>query len=95
MPGILDARFLRKVRSGEGPPCDFQNQRFIHSREEMVKGFEQMLIDKVKPIITKNVSKFQIGGIPGHQPAEHLFHSEINSRALPAYPQCNSYCNLL
>ena len=30
-------------------------------------------MEKAKPFILQNCSKFQIGAIPGHQPAEHLF----------------------
>ena len=31
------------------------------------------MIEKAKPKIVKKCSKFLIGGIPGHQSAEHLF----------------------
>ena len=52
---------------------DFGNQRFIHTKEDIPKAFEQIVINKAKPKIVQNCSKFQIGSIPGHQPAEHLF----------------------
>ena len=42
-------------------------------KEEEPKGFEYIVMNKVKPIMVKNCSKFQIGAIPGHQAAEHLF----------------------
>ena len=42
-------------------------------KEEEPKGFEYLVMNKVKPIMVKNSSKFQIGAIPGHQAAEHLF----------------------
>ena len=57
----------------KGCKSDFENQRFIHSKDEIPKAFEGMVIEKVKPKIIKKCSKFQIGGLPGHQPAEHLF----------------------
>ena len=31
------------------------------------------MVDKSKGKLTQACSKFQIGGIPGHQPQEHLF----------------------
>ena len=43
------------------------------SEEEEPKGFENILFNKVKPRLIQNCSKFQIGAIPGHQAAEHLF----------------------
>ena len=58
---------------GKGSKNEFGNQRFIHSKEEIPKSFETLVIDKAKPKIIKRCSKFQIGGLPGHQSAEHLF----------------------
>ena len=52
---------------------EFSNQRFIHTKDEIPKGFEYIVVDKVKPTIVKNCTKYQIGAIPGHQAAEHLF----------------------
>ena len=42
-------------------------------KEEIPKGFEYIVMNKVKPIMIRNCSKFQIGAIPGHQAAEHLY----------------------
>ena len=42
-------------------------------KEEIPKGFEYIVMDKVKPTMMKNCTKFQIGAIPGHQAAEHLY----------------------
>ena len=58
---------------GKGSKNDFGNQRFIHSKDEIPKGFESLVIEKAKPKIVQKCSKFQIGGLPGHQSAEHLF----------------------
>ena len=62
-----------QLYKGKGKENDFNCQRFIHTKEEEPKGFEQILINKVKPTLVRNCSKFQIGAIPGHQAAEHLF----------------------
>ena len=58
---------------GKGSKNEFGNQRFIHSKEEIPKCFEALVIEKVKPKIIQKCPKFQIGGLPGHQSAEHLF----------------------
>jgi hypothetical protein len=58
---------------GKNSINDFENQRFIHSKEEIRKCFESLVIEKAKPKIINKCSKFQIGGLPGHQSAEHLF----------------------
>ena len=62
-----------QLYKGKGRKDDFNSQRFIHMKEEEPKGFEYLVMNKVKPIMVKNCSKFQIGAIPGHQAAEHLF----------------------
>ena len=58
---------------GKSCKSEFGNQRFIHSKDEIPKSFETLVIEKAKPKIVKKCSKFQIGGLPGHQSAEHLF----------------------
>ena len=63
-----------QLYKGKGKQDDFNNQRFIHTKDEIPKGFEQILINKVKPSLISNCSKFQIGAMPGHQAAEHLFN---------------------
>ena len=58
---------------GKGLVSEFGNQMFIHSKDEIPKCFESLVIEKAKHKIVKKCSKFQIGGLPGHQSAEHLF----------------------
>ena len=62
-----------QLYKGKGEKKDFGNQRFIHTKEDIPKAFEQIVINKAKPKIVQHCTKFQIGSIPGHQPAEHLF----------------------
>ena len=52
---------------------DLNNHRNIHMKEDLPKAFETAVVDFSKPKIVKKCSKFQIGGMPGHRPAEHLF----------------------
>ena len=38
----------------------------------LVKGFQHLVVIKVKPIVEKNISPFQIGAMPGHRSVEHI-----------------------
>ena len=62
-----------QLYKGKGPKDDFNNQRNIHTKEEVPKCFEGLVVDKSKEKIVSYCSKFQIGGITGHRAAEHLF----------------------
>ena len=62
-----------QLYKGKGPKEEFNNQRNIHTKEEIPKLFEGIVVDKSKEKIVSFCSKFQIGGIPGHRSAEHLF----------------------
>ena len=62
-----------QLYKGKGRKDEFNNQRNIHTKEETPKVFEGIIVDKSKEKIVKYCSKFQIGGIPGHRAAEHLF----------------------
>ena len=82
-----------QLYKGKGEKKDFCNQRFIHTKEDVPKGFEQIVINKSKPHMVQNCTKFQIGAIPGHQPAEHLFTiksiiSFFRSSNRPLFLQC-------
>ena len=58
---------------GKGDPSEFSNQRNIHTKEAIPKLFEGIIVDLSKEKLVQTCSKFQIGGIPGHRPQEHLF----------------------
>ena len=62
-----------QLYKGKGNKSEFCNQRFIHTKEEIPKFFEHILTHKIKPKITENCSKFQIGSISKHQASVHLF----------------------
>jgi hypothetical protein len=62
-----------QLYKGKGRKDEFNNQRFLHTKDDIPKGFEHILMNKVKPIMVKNCSKYLIGAMPGHQSAEHLF----------------------
>jgi hypothetical protein len=50
-----------QLYKGKGRKEEFSNQRFIHLKEdEIPKGFEHIVMNKVKPRLMKNGSKFQI-----------------------------------
>ena len=52
---------------------DSAKTRNIYTKLDLAKLFMNIVVNKVKPTIEKNISPFQIGAIPGHRPEEHLF----------------------
>lgn len=53
---------------------DLNKKRHIHLKEDpIVKFFGHMVASSIKPIISDNISPFQIGAMPGHRVQEHLF----------------------
>ena len=92
-PAMWEQSNCTMLYKGKGLKSEFSNQRFIHSKNEIPKSFETLVIEKTKPKIIKKCSKFQIGGLPGHQAAEHLFTlksiiSLILSRGIPLILNC-------
>ena len=72
-PSSWKKTVCHQLFKGKGEKKEFGNQRFIHTKEDIPKAFEQIVITRAKPAIIKHCTKFQIGSIPKHQPAEHLF----------------------
>ena len=58
---------------GKGKIYEFKNQRFVHTKSENPKAFEYIVMTKAKPKIIAGCSKYQIGALPKHRSAEHLF----------------------
>ena len=57
----------------KGSKLNLENYRFIHIKEEVPKLFGFIVTTKIKDNLIKNMSRFQIGAVPGHMPQEHLF----------------------
>ena len=62
-----------QLYKGKGEICNFDSQRNIHTKEDIPKLFEGLVVDKSKHQLVRSCSKFQIGGIPNHRSQEHLF----------------------
>jgi hypothetical protein len=62
-----------QLYKGKGEESSFDCQRNIHTKKENPKFFGGIVVDMSKSKLTEHCSKFQIGGIPGHRPQEHLF----------------------
>ena len=62
-----------QVYKGKGESDDLNNHRNIHTKDYLPKAFETIVVEKSKAKIVHQVSKFQIGAIPGHRSQEHLF----------------------
>ena len=92
-PAMWENTTCIQLYKGRGRKDDFNNQRFIHTKDEIPKGFEYILINKVKPTMIQSCTKYQIGAIPGHQAAEHLFTIKsimalFNEAGQPLILQC-------
>ena len=57
----------------KGSKLKLDNFRFIHIKEDIPKLFGFIVTKEAKQKIIENMSKFQIGAVPGHRPQEHLF----------------------
>ena len=62
-----------QLHKGKGPEDDFNNMRNIHTKLEVPKLFENMLLLRVRPKIVEGTSKYQIGAMSGHRSSEHIF----------------------
>ena len=60
-------------KGGQKDFRELDSQRFIHEKNSILKFFQQIVMFYTKPLIYKNMSKFQIACKPGHRPSEHLF----------------------
>ena len=52
---------------------DLENYRNIHTKLDIPKLFGFMVMNQAKIPIIQNMSKYQIGTVPGHRSEEHLF----------------------
>ena len=57
----------------KGSKLSLENYRFIHIKEEVPKLFGYIVTSQIKDKLIKNMSRYQIGAVPGHMPQEHLF----------------------
>ena len=64
---------ILQLVKGKSDFRDLKNMRNIHLKEETPKIFTRILMSQVKEKIMKNMTCFQTGTKPGHQPQEHVF----------------------
>ena len=62
-----------QIFKGKGPQSDISGYRCIHTKIITRKVFGEIVTHEIKAKICENISKFQIGAIPGHRPQEHLY----------------------
>ena len=72
-PTQWENTIAHQLYKGVGEKSKLSNQRFIHTKEEVPKAFEHLVVSKAKQKIVSGCTKFQIGAIPKHQSQEHLF----------------------
>ena len=52
---------------------DLESNRYIHCKEWLARTVEAVVVKAMETEIREATNKFQIGGIPGHRPQEHVF----------------------
>ena len=74
----------------KGPTSELGNWRFIHMKGATPRLFEAALTEMMKDNLTSAVSPFQLGGIAGNRPAQHLYTVKTalasrEAQRLPSY----------
>ena len=64
-PASWKEKMCHQLYKGKGSKNEFSNQRFIHSKEDFPKAFEQLVISKAKPNVIENCTQFQLEPFPG------------------------------
>ena len=72
-PPQWENTIAHQLYKGKNEMSKLSNYRFIHTKQEIPKAFEHIVVSKAKLKIVKGCTKFQIGAIPKHQSQEHLF----------------------
>ena len=73
VPESWQESIVTQIQKGKIPSNELSNMRHIHSRNQYVKFFSQIVMSHAKENLYKNMSKYQIACKPGHRPSEHLF----------------------
>ena len=73
IPSLWKQTQIVQLYKGKGNSNELCNYRHIHTKADTRKVFGEILTHEIKVKVSENVSKFQIGAIPGHRPQEHLF----------------------
>ena len=73
IPSSWRETVIIQIPKGNAEKHDLDFKRNIHTKDQIPKAFSHIVMTAMKPIIQENISKFQIGAIPGHRSEEHLF----------------------
>ena len=74
----------------KGSTTELGNWRFIHMKGSTPRLFEASVTEMLKGNLVKNVSPYQLGGIAGNRPAQHLYTVKTalasrEAQRLPSY----------
>ena len=72
-PDIWCNSVLIQLYKGCGSCNDLNNQRNIHTKQDIPKFFGHIVTTAAKPSMVNNMSPYQIGTKPGHRAQEHLY----------------------
>ena len=56
---------------------DLDANRYIHCEDWLPRTVEAVVVKEMEPAIVSATSRFQIGGVQGHRPQEHLFSVKL------------------
>ena len=90
IPASFTETSLTMLKKPKGAASDLNSYRFIHTKKAVPRLMEALMTSKLKPKILQTVSKFQLGGMPGTRPEEHLYTIKVilnflNRMGLPAW----------
>ena len=89
-PASYNETTLTMLKKNKGASNNLSSYRFIHMKEAVPRLMESLMTLRLKPVILQKVSPFQLGGIPGTRPEEHLYTIKmmllfLNAMGLPAW----------
>ena len=67
-PADWECTTLVQIFKGKGLKEILENNRYVHTKSWMPKLFESILVQRMKPKIMENMTKFLLGGTVGHRP---------------------------
>ena len=73
IPKAYTQTSLTQLKKPKGELSSLSSYRFIHTKSFMPRALESLMTNKMKPLIHGGVSPYQLGGIQGSQPEEHLY----------------------
>ena len=90
IPASFTETTLTMLKKSKGANNDLNGYRFIHMKPAVPRLMESLMTSRLKPNIMQKVTMYQLGGMPGTRPEEHLYVIKVvlqflNSMGLSAW----------